>query len=143
MAPSLEKDSVLLLDAWSTFSDENLRAVIPENKTIVIQHIPEGTTGMIQPWDVFGFRIYKNFTKHISDFVLLNDIDVVLSQRDNIIKLQSLVYNQMCSPRYESLFKYSWFKVSIRAIKLNPMPSQFVNSIKLVRRNLSDNCLNL
>lgn len=111
--PACGDKAVLLLDAWSTFSEANLQAVIPETKQIAIQHIPQGTTGMIQPWDVYGFRIYKNFTKNISDFVVLYDIDVVLSQRNNIIKLQSLVYNQLCSPRYEQLFRHSWFKVSI------------------------------
>ena len=30
--------------------------------------------------------------------------------RNNIIKLQSLVHNQFASPRYQNLFKYSWFK---------------------------------
>lgn len=109
--PAIGETGVLLIDGWSVFTEENLRQYIPEG--VVIQHIPEGATGMIQPWDVYGFRIYKNFAKNISDYVLLYDIDVPLSQRNNVIKLQSLVYNQLCSPRYTSLFEYSWFKVGI------------------------------
>ncbi|OXU17894.1 hypothetical protein TSAR_015436 [Trichomalopsis sarcophagae] len=33
-----------------------------------------------------------------------------LHLRNNIIKLQSLVHNQLSSPRYINLFKYSWYK---------------------------------
>lgn len=72
--------------------------------------------GIIQPWDIFGFRVYKNYVRHFSEFVILNEIDVVLHQRNNIIKMQSLVYNQLCSPRYKELFKYGWFKVRIEPI---------------------------
>jgi len=31
--------------------------------------ISEGTTGKIQPLDVYGFRIWKNFTKRFSGIV--------------------------------------------------------------------------
>ena len=35
--------------------------------------------------------------------------DMKLHERNNIIKLQSLVHNQFSSPRYRNLFKYSWY----------------------------------
>ncbi|XP_052119686.1 uncharacterized protein LOC127748804 [Frankliniella occidentalis] len=98
---------------------------VPEETELKIQQIPPSTTGMIQPWDVYGFRIYKNFVKQISDFILLHDIDIVLHQRDECIKLQSLVYNQLCSPRYTSLFKYSWFKSGY----VTERPERFLNPV--------------
>jgi len=52
-----------------------------------------GTTGRIQPLDVFGFCLWKNVIKHFSDVVLL-DLEVKLHSRDAILKLQSLAYNQ-------------------------------------------------
>lgn len=96
------------------------------------KHDTYHNAGMIQPLDVFGFRVYKNYVRHFSEFVILNEIDVVLHQRNNIIKLQSLVYNQLCSPRYKSLFKYSWFKVRVELIfKFMPafvlFQSEFIN----------------
>ncbi|KAE8751167.1 hypothetical protein FOCC_FOCC002251 [Frankliniella occidentalis] len=109
--PTVGRKGVLVVDSWSTFTHDNIMKSVPEETELKIQQIPPSTTGMIQPWDVYGFRIYKNFVKQISDFILLHDIDIVLHQRDECIKLQSLVYNQLCSPRYTSLFKYSWFKV--------------------------------
>ena len=36
--------------------------------------------------------------------------DVNLHLRNNIIKLQSLVHNQLSSPRYINIFKQGWFK---------------------------------
>jgi hypothetical protein len=41
--------------------------------------------------------------------VVLDGLDVDLYQRNNMIKLQSLVHNQLTSPRFENLFKYSWY----------------------------------
>ena len=72
--------------------------------------IPKGTTGKVQPLDVYGFRTRKNYVQHFSDSVILLDYDLNLHIRNNIIKLQSWVHNQLSSPRYHSLFKYSWFK---------------------------------
>ena len=72
--------------------------------------IPKGSTGKVQPLDVYGFRIWKNYLRHFSDSIILLDYDLNLHIRNNIIKLQSLVYNQLSSPRYHSLFESSWFK---------------------------------
>jgi len=38
------------------------------------------------------------------------DYDLDLLIRNNIIKLQSLVHNQLSSPRYKDFLKYSWYK---------------------------------
>ena len=64
----------------------------------------------MQPLDVFGFRIWKNFVRHFSDSVTLMNSDVNLHSRNNIIKLQSLVRNQLNSSRYINIFKQGWFK---------------------------------
>jgi len=88
--------------------------------------IPKGTTGKIQPLDVYGFRIWKNFAKRFSDIVLLLESDINLHERNNIIKLQSLIHNQLLSPRYHNLFKYSWFKSGYT----NERPEELENSVQ-------------
>lgn len=60
---------------------------MPQNKIINIKKIPTGTTGKIQPLDVYGFRIWKNFVRTFSDNVMLMDHDMNLHVRNNIIKL--------------------------------------------------------
>jgi len=68
-------------------------------------------TGKIQPYLRIYCRIWKNFAKRFSDTVLLLESNINLHERNNIIiKLQSLIYNQLSFPRYHNLFKYSWFK---------------------------------
>ena len=49
---------------------------------------------------MFVFRIWKNFIRHFSDSVILMNSDVNL--------LQSLVHNQLSSPRYIIIFKQGW-----------------------------------
>ena len=80
--------------------------------------IPKGTTGKIQPLDVFGFRIWKNFVRHFSDSVILINSDVNL--------LQSLVHNQLSSPRYINIFKQGWFKSNY----IDKKPEKFDNPVE-------------
>ena len=59
---------------------------------------------------MFGFRIWKYFVRHFSDSVISTNSDVNLHLRNNIIKIQSLVHNQLFLPRYINIFKQGWFK---------------------------------
>ena len=79
--------------------------------------IPKVTTGKIQPLDVFGVRIWKNFIRHFSDSVILINSDVNL--------LQSLVHNQLSSPRYINIFKQGWFKSNY----IDKKPKKFDNPV--------------
>ncbi|XP_025160400.1 uncharacterized protein LOC112589848 [Harpegnathos saltator] len=108
--PNIGSNSVLLIDSWTGHCPNIISDLTPSGKRITTMIIPKGTTGKIQPLDVYGFRIWKNFAKRFSDIVLLLESDINLHERNNIIKLQSLIHNQLSSPRYHNLFKYSWFK---------------------------------
>ncbi|XP_046143462.1 uncharacterized protein LOC123988246 [Osmia bicornis bicornis] len=108
--PNTKTTSVLLLDSWSGHCEQDIHNAKPTGKEIIIKMIPKGTTGRIQPLDVYGFRVWKNYVRRFSDDVLLHDYDVNLHLRNNIIKLQSLVHNQLSSPRYKNLFQYAWYK---------------------------------
>ncbi|XP_076544512.1 LOW QUALITY PROTEIN: uncharacterized protein LOC143305331 [Osmia lignaria lignaria] len=102
--------SVRLLDSWSGHCPNVLQNLVPEGKEVLFLTIPKKTTERLQPLDIFGFRIWKNFVETFSDQVILLNHDVILHQRNNIIKLQSLVHNQLSSPRFQNLFKHSWYK---------------------------------
>jgi hypothetical protein len=60
--------------------------VTPKNKEIEVLTIPAGTTSMVKPLDVHGFRMWKNFVRRLSGCVLLDELDVDLFQRNNILK---------------------------------------------------------
>ncbi|KYM76487.1 hypothetical protein ALC53_13096 [Atta colombica] len=77
----------------------------------------------VEPLDIYGFRIWKNFAKRFSDIVLSLESNINLHERNNIIKLQFLIHNQLSFPRYHNLFKYSWFKSSYT----NERPEEFEN----------------
>lgn len=117
--------SVLLLDSWSGHCPANLKEFMPHQKDVRILTIPKKTTGMIQPLDVYGFRVWKNFVRTFSDRVILLNYDINLHLRNNIIKLQSLTHIQLSSPRFHNLFKYAWFKSGY----IEERPPQFENPV--------------
>lgn len=108
--PNTNSESMLLLDSWTGHCPEALKQGMPANKLVNILTIPKKTTGIIQPLDVYGFRFWKGMAKSFSDLVILSGYDVELRLRNNIIKLQSIIHNQLCAPRFQNLFKYAWFK---------------------------------
>ncbi|KAL1516408.1 hypothetical protein ABEB36_000326 [Hypothenemus hampei] len=91
---------------------------------------------MIQSLDVFGFRVWKNFVRKFSDAVLLHNYDINLHARNNLIKIQSLVHNQLSSPRYINLFKYSWFKSGY----IEERPPEFENPVEYSFYTVSAKC---
>jgi len=136
--PNIGSDSVLLIDSWTGHCPNIISDLTPPGKHITTMIIPKGTTGKIQPLerDVYGFRIWKNFAKRFSDTVLLLESDINLHERINIIKLQSLIHNQLSSPRYHNLFKYSWFKGGYT----NERPEEFENPVQYSFDETSTRC---
>ncbi|XP_044594057.1 uncharacterized protein LOC123271728 [Cotesia glomerata] len=108
--PNVGPKSLLLIDSWTGHCPQVVQSVKPTNKDTEVMILPKGTTGKIQPLDVFGFRVWKNFVRYFSDRTVLMNLDINLHLRNNIIKLQSLTHIQLSSPRYINLFKYSWYK---------------------------------
>lgn len=124
--PLSSSKSVLLLDSWSGQNSKIFESLSPESgKPIQIETIPAGTTGMIQPLDVFFFRPWKNFIRYFSDTIVLYNYDINLHHRNNIIKLQSLIHNQFSSPRFKNLIKYSWYKSGY----ITEKPPEFDNPV--------------
>ncbi|KYQ49302.1 hypothetical protein ALC60_11634 [Trachymyrmex zeteki] len=134
--PNCNDNSVLLLDSWSGQNSKTFETIDKLSKNIKILTIPAGTTGMIQPLDVFGFRIWKNFIKHFSDLIVLYNYDINLHLRNNVIKLQSLIYYQLSSPRFINLFKYSWYKSGY----LQEKPLHFDNPVDYCFKNCEAIC---
>jgi len=104
------KNSLLLLDCWSGQKEKVFKNINTGRKVVKVKNIPAGTTGSIQPCDVYGFRPWKNFIKSFSDMVMLHNFDINLHLRNNILKLQSLTHNQFSAPRFVNMFKYAWWK---------------------------------
>jgi len=124
--PNTGSKSMLLLDSWTGHCPSQLEQHVPQGKEVTFLTIPKKTTGIIQPLDVFGFRIWKNFVRTFSDNVILQEENINLHSRNEIIKLQSLTQNQLSSPRFKNLFKYSWFKSGY----VETRPDHFQNPVE-------------
>lgn len=107
---STPQQILLLLDSWSANKDENLfKSHIPQLKEASIRLIPPGTTGIIQPLDIYYFRPYKNFIKFITDSVIL-ETNYHVWQREQFLKLQSLAHFQFTAERFKPIIQYAFFK---------------------------------
>lgn len=102
--PQVNEQTVLLVDSWTGYDRADLATIMPLDRQCNIMTIPTHTTGLIQPLDVYGVRVWKNFVRKVSDAVRLQQLNINLHSRDNILTLQSLVHNQLSSPRYIRVF---------------------------------------
>jgi len=142
LEPNLSSKNLLLFDSWSAFKDKAfVRSFLPNDKDLDIEIIPEGATGAVQPLDVFGFRQWKALVKHFSDYVRIKRVDFTgpresLQTRENILKLQSIIHNQLSSPRFQNMWKYSWYKAGY----VSEHPGHFDNPVDFCFKIGVDNC---
>ena len=107
---SVSDDCLLLLDSWSGQTDPEIYNQI-FNGNIKCEHlqIPPKTTGDIQSLDRYFFRQWKYFKQRICDRLALDEIDIDISSRNNILKMHSLIHNQLTAREFSSMTKYSWY----------------------------------
>lgn len=110
LKPVVKNDEfMLILDSWSTQTNTEMYDNLFGSK-YHLKIIPPHTTSIAQPLDV-GFNYWWKFiARRIADRVVLDEIDINMGIRDNIIKEQSLIHNQLCSPKFNDLIKYAFFK---------------------------------
>ncbi|XP_015782464.1 uncharacterized protein LOC107360342 [Tetranychus urticae] len=107
-SPSVANHSVLVIDSWTGQKNEDLYKI--DGKPIKTFTIPAGATGFMQPLDLYCFRQWKTFIKKFQERALMDQNPIVLHDRNNIIRMNSLVLNQFQSPHFRNMFKYAWSK---------------------------------
>ena len=123
LLPSIYTESILFLDSWSAQTDQSILVENLGDKKCQMMYIPPGTTALIQPLGVYFFRQWKLFAKRLSHHVILHNMPVDLKLRNNIIKLHSLIHNQMSSSKFKPLIKHAWYKAGY----LKHDPGKFSN----------------
>lgn len=109
--PNSGNDSILLLDALSTYRDRaEIDAEKPPDQNYQVITIPGGLTSTTQPLDVFFNRQYKTFFKSLSMHIHTYREEIKLHMRDTILKLHVLTHNQFRSPRFKDFIRYAWIK---------------------------------
>ncbi len=63
-------------------------------------------------------------------------MNYMLSHRKNLIKIQSLAYNQLSSPKFIEMIKYGWYKSGYT----EELPENFENIIDFCFKNVLANC---
>lgn len=135
--PNAPKNALFLADQWSTYKDtEAIANATPKDRRFQLALMPAGSTYKIQPLDVYFFRPLKDFVRKFEDHVLLDDLDVKLFDRDNILKLQSIVHNQFSAPRFENLIKYAWYKAGY----LKERPGPFQTPVQYCYKLVGEEC---
>lgn len=82
----------------------------PSISNYEVHLIPQDGKKYIQPLDLFSFRQWKAFARFIHDHVILKDIAVNIFSCDEIIILQSLIYNQFINKKFRKFRVESWKK---------------------------------
>lgn len=120
LKPSLpDGKNILLLDSFSGHK------ALVHGTEVEVMTIPAGATAVCQPFDVYGFRIWKTYTRRIYSGLRLMNTGIVLHHRNTILKLQSLLHFQLSSPRFKNMWKYSWY----RSGYLDDHPGQFEHPV--------------
>ena len=106
LKPSVEENFLLLLDSWSGQTDHTL---FDEDIECNELQIPPKTTSQIQPWDKYFFCGWKYLYQRCFDRVAIDQLPIDLRSRDSILKLHSLLHNQLSSKRFIPMICYAWF----------------------------------
>ena len=69
--PNIGSNSVLLIDSWTGHCPNIISNLTPAGKHINTMIIPKDATEKIQPLDVYGFRIWKNFATKFSRYCFI------------------------------------------------------------------------
>ena len=95
---------VLYLDSWGGQRDESLFQM--DEKEVNLKVFPASTTSLLQPLDLYCFRMWKDFAKRLSRACTMHGYRV--ERRDDILRLQSLVYNQFQHEDFRSMWLCGW-----------------------------------
>jgi hypothetical protein len=137
---SVSEKCILLPDSWSEQKDSSLFNSMSGPKPCLRLQIPPKATQYIQPLDIYGFRQWKTFARKITDIIELDNIDIDLKIRLNIITMHSLIYDQLSSSKFNKMWQYSWYKSGYT----NTQPGLFQNVIEvcfsLVIEQCEENC---
>lgn len=132
LKPAIQEDRTLILaDSWSGQHNSWINQFLDSiNAKLFV--IPPRTTGDLQPLDVGFNRQYKLIVKRITERARLEKTVGNLTTRAGIINLQSLVFNQLSSPAYRDLIRYSWRKadVTFNKTELTKFPPLNANAIQ-------------
>lgn len=114
---NVHEDFVLILDSYGGHTNACSyanRFGVDGNPNCTLKIIPENCTDICQPLDTTFHRQLKYFARAISaEFTLNNSSNInrvdEITTRNNVLRMQSLLHNQLSASIFEDMIKYSWF----------------------------------
>ena len=101
------------VDQWSPQADiKTYEGNLTKGQSCKLMMVPRKTTSTKQLCGVYFFRQWKELTKRMYRRVSLDQLRADLRSRDAIIKLHTLVHNQLSSssPVFRPMMSFSWSK---------------------------------
>jgi len=104
-----------LIDNWSGQIDPSLYEDFGKNDNpeLKLLLIPPKTTSMCQPLDTYFNRELKYLARKIYSYALVHGDDFGtpynLTDRNNILLIQSLLHFTLTAPIFKSMIRHSWF----------------------------------
>ena len=99
---------LLLVDQWSPQTNiERYEENLTKDQLCKLMVIPGKTTATNQPCDTYFFRQWKEMAKRCYHRVSIDQLNIDLRNRDSVIKLQSLVHNQLSSPLFQPMISFA------------------------------------
>ncbi len=100
---------LLLLDSYTAHWNKNFDSSYDNCKFIIDKKkIPKGTTSIAQPLDTYFNHELKFFVRKFNDRIRLDEIDINIKNRLTIIKLVSLIWDQISSIKFNNMIRYAW-----------------------------------
>ena len=125
----------MLSDCWGAQGADNIDNALTNVKRL---EIPRRTTSLIHLLDVYLNRQYKVIARKLYDYVRLHQVDINLAERNNIIKINLLIHNQLSSKVFCPMIQYAWFQSGY----LQADPGSFKN-VKQMCFSFKDNSCNI
>lgn len=95
---------VIYVDSWGGHRDADLYQI--EGKDVSVKIFPKTSTKFMQPLDLYCNRQWKDVAKRLEEHAMLCGFR--LDQRNDILKMQSLIYNQFQHPTFRPLWLCAW-----------------------------------
>ncbi|XP_032673519.1 uncharacterized protein LOC116845214 [Odontomachus brunneus] len=108
---------LLIIDSWGGQTNSQIYDDIfvddEDIPSCQIKIIPPKCTLLCQPCDVYFFRQVQNFIKKLQNCTYLLKRNRKIANREDAIKIHSLVHNQLSAPIFCDMLKYAWFASQI------------------------------
>ncbi|XP_076667943.1 LOW QUALITY PROTEIN: uncharacterized protein LOC143368769 [Andrena cerasifolii] len=111
---------LLIIDSWGGGREGTDRRVYDEifprdnnNTNWTLAIIPPKCTPLVQPCDVYFYRQVKIFIKKLQHCTFLMENQRELTQREDAVKIHSLLHHQITAPIFKPMIRYAWYAAGL------------------------------